>query len=179
MSLTLPVSIGEALDKFSILDIKLENIKDSRRDDVLLEYTLLQEILNPYLKLYDLLYKLIKVINKKIWDLLTDQRKDDLSVEMYALISKKVVEENDARFRTKDKINLISKSIIKEKKGYDLMTKDVEIEETEFSKIIFEILKESVYCDVISVKFAYEIDSNLLEQIKQHFSYDQSIKFEN
>lgn len=29
--LSLPVSIGEALDKLSILDIKLENIKDSRR----------------------------------------------------------------------------------------------------------------------------------------------------
>ena len=36
--LLLPVSIGEALDKLSILDIKLDNIKDHRRDNVKLEY---------------------------------------------------------------------------------------------------------------------------------------------
>ena len=34
----LPVSIGEALDKLTILDIKLDRIQDSRRDNVKIEY---------------------------------------------------------------------------------------------------------------------------------------------
>ena len=46
----LPVSIGEALDKLSILDIKLEMIKDSRRENVKIEYYLLYNKLEKYIK---------------------------------------------------------------------------------------------------------------------------------
>ena len=36
--LNLPISIGEALDKLTILDIKLDRIQDSRRNNVKIEY---------------------------------------------------------------------------------------------------------------------------------------------
>lgn len=51
MIINLPVSIGEALDKLSILDIKLKKIKDERKLDVKKEYNLL------YVKLKELLKK--------------------------------------------------------------------------------------------------------------------------
>ena len=42
----LPVSLGEALDKLTILDIKKEKIKDERYKDVEYEYSLLHDKLN-------------------------------------------------------------------------------------------------------------------------------------
>ncbi len=39
--LHLPVSLGEAIDKITILDIKLDKIKDNRKNDVQKEYDLL------------------------------------------------------------------------------------------------------------------------------------------
>ena len=45
----LPISLGEAIDKLTILDVKLENIVDSRRDNVKREYDLLYEKLEKYI----------------------------------------------------------------------------------------------------------------------------------
>ena len=45
----LPVSLGEALDKLTILDIKREKIKDERLKDVEYEYGLLYEKLEDYI----------------------------------------------------------------------------------------------------------------------------------
>ena len=59
--LYLPVSIGEALDKLSILDIKLDNIKDSRRDNVKVEYDMLYERLESYVKQCEKYYNMIKI----------------------------------------------------------------------------------------------------------------------
>ena len=39
--LYLPVSLGEAIDKLTILDIKLDKINDNRKNDVQKEYDLL------------------------------------------------------------------------------------------------------------------------------------------
>ena len=47
-SIDLPVSLGEALDKLSILDIKLDKIKDERKKDVEKEYNILYENLKIY-----------------------------------------------------------------------------------------------------------------------------------
>ena len=44
--ISLPISLGEAIDKLTILDIKLDKIKDSRVIDVKKEYDLLHEKLD-------------------------------------------------------------------------------------------------------------------------------------
>ena len=46
--LSLEVSLGEALDKLTILDIKCNKIKDERQTDCLKEYNLLYKELNKY-----------------------------------------------------------------------------------------------------------------------------------
>jgi hypothetical protein len=80
MILQLPVSLGEALDKLSILDIKLQNIKDDRKNDVQVEYNMLYELLLSYVNKYNTLYTLMKDINSKLWNLLSEQRNPELTI---------------------------------------------------------------------------------------------------
>jgi FtsZ-binding cell division protein ZapB len=54
--LHLPVSLGEAIDKITILDIKLDKIKDNRKNDVQKEYDLLFEKLKSFIIDYTQLY---------------------------------------------------------------------------------------------------------------------------
>ena len=115
--INIPVSLGEALDKLTILDIKLEKIKDDRRKDVEYEYDLLTKELSNYIEDNKFNYRILKEINLNIWDMQDDFRynkgdKNELCI--------KIIEENDRRFRVKKKINEKTKSCIKEQKGYKI-----------------------------------------------------------
>ena len=114
-SVTLPVSLGEALDKLTILDIKLHKINDDRRNDVQVEYTMLKEKLTSELKECSYYYSILKEINLSIWDMQDDFR--DKKGDLNALCIK-IIEENDRRFRVKKKINDLVNSSLKEQKGY-------------------------------------------------------------
>lgn len=116
--LSLPVSLGEALDKLTILDIKLTKILDSRKDDVQKEYDLLDILLKPYRVEHSYYYRILKEINTKIWELQEVFHGKSTTPEQGALICKQILDENDRRFRVKSKLNHISKSNIKEQKGY-------------------------------------------------------------
>ena len=111
--ITLPVSLGEALDKLSILEIKLDMVKDDRRNDVKVEYDLLYAILKEYISDS---YTLLKTVNLDIWNLM-DRIRIKCSDEEYMTLCKETIEANDVRFRIKKKIN--KNSIIKEQKGYE------------------------------------------------------------
>ena len=120
INLTLPVSIGEAIDKLTILDIKRERINDNRNKDVQIEYDSLNNILNPYYKnMPDLVYSMKKV-NESLWDMMDHIRDPSLSDLEYNTLCKKTILYNDIRFRIKFKINQQSKSILKEQKGYKI-----------------------------------------------------------
>jgi hypothetical protein len=114
----LPVSFGEAFDKLSILDIKLNKIKDERKNEVQKEYDTIKEDLYK-LMTKDILfhYKILKNINENIWEkqdifrtIKDDAEKNRLCVD--------IIEENDRRFRVKNKINNILCSSLNEQKGY-------------------------------------------------------------
>ena len=72
------VSVGELLDKISILEIKKEKIKDS--DKLIFindEYLVLAKQLNENITLNDELKKLyeeLKAINAKLWDIEDNKR---------------------------------------------------------------------------------------------------------
>ena len=57
--ISLPISLGEAIDKLTILDIKLDKIKDIRRIDVQNEYDVLYTKLNEFVLKYNLKSKTI------------------------------------------------------------------------------------------------------------------------
>ena len=114
----LPVSIGEAIDKLTILDIKYQMIKDSRRDDCKKEYDMLLKDLSSFLKDNIYYYEILKYINLKIWkdqDIIRDL-KDDAKI---GKLSIQILKDNDARFRIKKIINDTSNSELKEQKGYN------------------------------------------------------------
>jgi hypothetical protein len=119
-NLTLPVSIGEAIDKLTILDIKRERITDNRKKDVQVEYDALHNILQPYCKIMpDLVYSMKKV-NDSLWDMMDQIRDVVLTDVEYNTLCKKTILYNDVRFRIKYKINQQCKSILKEQKGYKI-----------------------------------------------------------
>lgn len=117
--ITLPISLGEALDKLTILDIKLDKIKDNRRKDVKIEYDLLYSKLNKIVNEYTFYYSILKSVNLSIWekqDIFRESMNDDIKTKL----CKEIIIENDSRYRVKNKINHISNSSIKEQKGYKL-----------------------------------------------------------
>jgi hypothetical protein len=115
---TLPVSIGEALDKLTILEIKMSKIADERRQDVEKEYTLLFQQLGAYVNQFPYFYRLLREINTCLWNIQDEFHGKDISPQRAAEIAKLILEENDRRFRVKAKINTACSSSLREQKGY-------------------------------------------------------------
>jgi hypothetical protein len=115
---SLPVSIGEALDKLTILDIKLDKIKDPERNKhCKVEYDILYEQLKEIVSENKFYYDKLKDINESIWDMQDDVRasSDDIGEKCIVILNM-----NDSRFRIKDILNRKAKSLIQEQKGYPI-----------------------------------------------------------
>lgn len=121
------ISEGELLDKLSILEIKLKEVKDqSKLKEVQKEYDILEAIKNKNIienKLINDLYKELKIINKKIWDIENIKRnyeKFGNFDEKFISISRDEYKANDQRANIKSKINNILDSNIKEIKQHQI-----------------------------------------------------------
>jgi len=173
----LPVSLGEAIDKLTILDIKCSEIRDGRKADVMKEYNLLMEKLTPYVNRYTELYETMKRTNKVIWDMMDTLRDGDKENPEYLTVCKKCIEYNDIRFRIKSKINYISNSVLKEQKSYKVTRIYIRIPNKieNISVFIKPIRHLSFIYDEIHI---YANAENMLE-LSGAFSYDQTIIFDN
>lgn len=110
----LPVSIGEAIDKLTILDIKCKRIEDpERKAHCKIEYDLLQQELKEYVDSMPFYYKQLYTINDEIWLM-----QDDIRARPDPQKCVDIVDKNDMRFRIKDVINQSVRSYIREQKGY-------------------------------------------------------------
>lgn len=114
----LEVSLGEAIDKLTILDIKKQKIHDERLKFVEKEYNILFQELQDYIIKHKFYYDILIDINKNIWEKqddfrysLDNQERNKLCIE--------IIDENDRRFRIKKKINNLCNSELKEQKGYE------------------------------------------------------------
>lgn len=116
-NIELPVSMGEALDKLTILDIKMKKITDVRRSDVEKEFNLLSSKLEKYKQEYKFYYNILLSINESIWDM-QDIFRDSKNPQEQNKLCIKIINENDNRFRVKKKINNLNNSSLKEQKGY-------------------------------------------------------------
>jgi hypothetical protein len=119
MSIKIEVSLGEAIDKLTILDIKQQNIMDHRKNDILKEYHYLFNELTNYINDYKYLYDILFKINLKIWKLM-DIIRNNIDKETYCNLCNETINLNDARFLIKKKINEVSISNFKEQKGYNI-----------------------------------------------------------
>jgi hypothetical protein len=122
--LSVPVSVGELIDKLSILQVK--KIKVTNPDKLLFinkEYDLLYEMSSEFLQRKDILQIYDDLINTnlKLWEV-----EDELRViestknfdDTFTELARSVYYTNDERFRLKDKINSLTNSEIKEQKDY-------------------------------------------------------------
>jgi len=115
------VSVGELLDKISVLEIKKEKIKDPEKLKFINdEYNILNEQLKNNVKSDDKLnnlFKSLKEINSKLWVIEDDKRlceKNSDFGEKFIKLSRNVHFLNDDRAKIKLEINKHTKSKIKE-----------------------------------------------------------------
>ena len=119
------VSVGELLDKISILEIKKEKIKDSEKLKFINdEHSILKGQLEQNVKSDDKLNNLfqsLKEINAKLWVIEDDKRmceKNSDFAESFIKLSREVHFLNDDRAKIKLEINNHTGSKIKEIKEY-------------------------------------------------------------
>ena len=119
------VSIGELLDKISILEIKQGKIKDPEKLKFINnEHSILKDQLEKNVRSDDklnTLYKSLKKINAKLWVIEDDKRqceKDKNFGDKFVKLSRDVHFLNDDRAKIKLEINNHTGSVIKEIKEY-------------------------------------------------------------
>ena len=121
------ISEGELLDKITILEIKLNEIKNqSLIKEVQKEYEILTKIRDKNIKenkIIDDLFVKLKKVNQKIWDIENIKRnceKNGIFDEKFVNVSRDEYKANDQRAKIKSKINSILDSNIKEVKQHEL-----------------------------------------------------------
>lgn len=118
------ISVGELLDKISILEIKLKNISDkSKLNYIKKEYKTLILIKKKFRfkKIIDPYYKQLKKINISLWNIENKIRRHEkykIFNKDFITLARKVYFTNDKRSKIKLKINEITKSNIVETKSY-------------------------------------------------------------
>ncbi len=119
------ISPGELLDKISILEIKLEKVKDKdRQKKIKNEYDILKKVQNSSIEMSDKikdLYRSVSNVNIKLWDIedkirICEQNKD--FGKNFIELARGVYFNNDKRAKLKNEINEILKSNIREIKQF-------------------------------------------------------------
>ena len=119
------ISIGELLDKISILEIKLDKIKDlDSQKEIDKEYKLLKQVQNQNVESTEKikkLYQSIKGVNLVLWNIEDEIRvceKNKDFGEKFIELARGVYFNNDKRSEIKSEINKLLGSNIKEIKSY-------------------------------------------------------------
>ena len=125
MLINTPISLGELVDKISILMIKKKNISDSiKLQYVNKELEFLQKTLKKYIsedEINDFLQKLVN-INSKLWDIEDDIRECErkkLFDQTFIDLARSVYFTNDERAKVKNDINKTFGSELVEVKSYE------------------------------------------------------------
>ena len=119
------ISAGELLDKISILEIKLDNIKDKEKlVEINREYKSLEETRKSNIESTENLQKLINQlseINLKLWNIEEKKRICEKNSDFgnnFIQLARSVYINNDKRAKIKSDINKLLGSNIKEVKSY-------------------------------------------------------------
>lgn len=135
--ITTPISVGELIDKLSILKVKKNNIKDPiKLVEVNKEFDALNEISKTYLGDKDIfnIYDDLVSTNSKLWDIEDELRvheKKQIFDNKFIELARSVYYTNDERFALKNKINQLTNSELKEQKSYeDYKPKQTNLEKT-------------------------------------------------
>ena len=116
------ISVGELLDKISILKIKSEKLSDPEKLKHINHelYVLSKETYDipnsePWIE------RLVEV-NSKLWDIedrIREKERDNQFDDEFVQVARSVYFTNDKRFEVKNEINQFYNSDVKEQKGYE------------------------------------------------------------
>ena len=163
-NMSVKVSIGELVDKYSILELKIKKIKDSLK---IIEINKELESLKGsqfYIKRHEFFYDILLYINEKIWDMTDNIKKIKVSDPEYSIISNQIFEYNQKRFRLKNFFNILFDSDIKEQKSYSMECCKIYIENEE---IFLQKIPELYY---LSIEYdQLYIETNIPNKIKNIF----------
>jgi hypothetical protein len=112
------ISIGEGLDRLSILEIKEREITNTERLVEVRKEILSLHALLPYREQYRYYYNLILLVNKRIWDLTNEIKAMTSRDATFAEMAHEIFELNQSRFRVKNILNQMSSDGLKEQKSY-------------------------------------------------------------
>ena len=117
------VSNGEILDKLTILQIKLERVKDEHKlKNIRKEYDELRKEASSVISQDDPLYKALFDVNCELWDIedhIRDlERRKDFGAD-FIETARSVYFKNDRRAEIKKEINIVTSSGLTEEKSYE------------------------------------------------------------
>ncbi len=126
MQLNVPVSVGEVLDKITILQIKLAHIFDAdKRVNIQTELDVLLPLVSgdrfAGSKMQALIAEL-KLVNETLWDIEDDIREKEAAKsfdEEFIRLARSVYVTNDKRAAIKKQINIMTGSALIEEKSYE------------------------------------------------------------
>jgi hypothetical protein len=119
-----PVSVGELLDKLTILTIKMQRINDTDKlNNIMNEFKELKSLADNISVTVglDVLYKQLLAVNEELWDIEDSKRKHEKEQrfdEDFIWLARQVYIKNDYRAKLKREINLLVGSTIIEEKSY-------------------------------------------------------------
>ena len=126
MQLQVPVSVGEVLDKITILQIKLAHISDSaKRANVQNELDALLPLVAGDAFTSNQMQGLVaelKAVNEALWDIEDDIREKEAAKSFdaeFIKLARAVYVTNDKRAEIKKQINLETGSALIEEKSYE------------------------------------------------------------
>ena len=117
-----PNSIGELVDKITILEIKKNKLQNSKLENVLKELSFLRKLMAKHqIEITDNLFTQLKEINLKLWNIEDQIRIKEKNKEfdnIFVELARSVYFTNDKRSEIKKRINRLSNSEITEEKSY-------------------------------------------------------------
>lgn len=120
---TIPVSVGELIDKYTILQIKRSKVNPEKLSKVQHEIEVLTPEVGSFISIDSIgsLYEDLLGVNMQLWDVEDEIRrleKDGLFGEKFIELARAVYHLNDKRFEIKNRINTLTNSDIQEVKQY-------------------------------------------------------------
>ena len=121
--INVPISVGELIDKVSILEIKKDKLKNLKLKNILKELSFLRAVIEKNsIFIPDEFFFQLKSINLKLWDIEDKIRIKEKNKEFdneFIELARSVYLNNDRRSETKKELNIMFNSEIIEEKSYE------------------------------------------------------------
>jgi hypothetical protein len=151
------VSLGEAIDKLNILELKLKKISNEEKCKEIKKEIHALNACEIYKQKYSFFYHLLTYVNEDIWDTTDLIKNTQVTDPLFPILSNKIFVFNQKRFRVKSWFNMLESSNIKEQKSYasTIIQINVTVEEMygKIAEINYLLLEyDIVYVDPLMIE---------------------------